>query len=389
MKNESSKVYFLKAEDAGYRENGFMIGRSAEISNPDKAHDLHIKAFQRLLAPFRAFMDMEATGQAAVKIHPGEEGNTSFLTPYEVNLVVKSLELEFSRSFLTDTTVLYPGRRMAAPDYVMLAHEHGFGPPKTPPFLVADGLRGTSEVLVELPGEWGLPPARLAPLIAEADMMVVISHFKGHLLASFGGAVKNLGMGCASRGGKLYQHSTVTPRIKSSKCIACGVCVEHCPVDAISILETARIDEGACIGCGECLQRCPTSAIGVSWNQEKDEFMRRMSAYGAAAAFSTRVGVCVNFVVRVVPDCDCMQDTRGRLVEDLGIVASADPVAADAASFDLVTKAATPSSSPVFGKAGPGDDKFKAYHPTTNGIASLEYAERFGLGTRNYTLIQV
>ncbi len=402
MKNRVSKVFYLKAEKLGYGKDGFLDEHSnssetqtgASRNTSEKAaHPVlkrgHTETIERLLAPFRSSMNLSDTDQTAVKFHPGEEGNTSYVTPYETNLVIKGLDLPEGRTFLTDTTVLYPGRRMNAVDYTQLAHEHGFGPPNTPPFLVADGLRGTDEVEVSLPEKWNLPPARLAQLIPAADNMVVISHFKGHLLSSFGGALKNLGMGCASRGGKLFQHSSVKPRIKKSKCIACGVCAQHCPADAILVEDTAHLDKEKCIGCGECLQRCPTSAIGVSWNQEKDVFMKRMSAYAAAVVRSTQVSVYINFIVRVAPDCDCMKDTGAFLVNDIGIVASTDPVAIDTASLHLVNNATPPPSSPVAQQANPGVDKFIAYHPSTKGELVLEYAEHFGIGTRKYELIEV
>ena len=219
--------------------------------------------------------------------------------------------------------------------------------------------------------------------------MVVLSHFKGHLLSGFGGAIKNLGMGCASRGGKLYQHSSVKPRLREKKCIACGVCAEHCPANAITVTEVAQVDEGRCIGCGECLQRCPTGAYSVSWDQEKVTFMRRMAAYAAAATKVTRTALCVNFIVRVAPDCDCMRDTGAFLVEDLGVVASTDPVALDAASQDLVTAAAPPPSSPVASKAPAGQDKFRAHHPSTDGKKALEEAARFEIGCLDYRLHEV
>lgn len=339
------------------------------------------------LAPLSAAAGLADTDLVAVKIHAGEHGNTRYIPASAVCGVVEALGLPAGRTFLTDTTVLYRGRRLTAPDYIVLAAEHGFGPPATPPFIVADGLRGTGEVAVRLPSCCDGPSARIAGTIADADAMVVVSHFKGHLLAGFGGAVKNLGMGCASRGGKLYQHSSVRPLIRESKCTACGNCAEHCPEAAIEVRGKAVLNPSRCVGCGECIQRCPTGAVSVDWNQDRGVFMRRLAEYAVAAASATRVLLYVNFVVNVTPDCDCLQDTGGRLVDDIGVLASTDPVALDQACLDLVTAAPPAPGSPVSG-AGPGIDKFRALRPDIDGSVTLAIAQSFGLGNRSYQLVR-
>jgi hypothetical protein len=346
-------------------------------------------SLRALLSRFEPRQSTRKTDLVAVKIHGGEEGNTAFIRPRGISAVIDALDIDSPQTFLTDTTVLYPGRRMTGPSYVRLAHDHGFGPPATPPMIVADGLRGTDEVYVDLPPTCETRSARIARAITESDVMVVISHFKAHLLSAFGGAIKNLGMGCAARGGKLYQHSSVEPRIDEERCTACAVCAENCPADAIRIDEHATIASTDCIGCGECLQRCPEGAISVAWNQEKGKFMHRMSEYALGATLATEVAVYVNFLTNIAPDCDCMADTGRPLVDDIGVLASTDPVAIDTASLDLVTKAPCPPTSPLAGKAGPGDEKFAALRPHTNGPLQLEHGERIGLGTRTYTLHHV
>lgn len=361
-----SEVYFLRAEDM-----------------PRKG------AFRRLLADLRAKLDIGDGELVAVKLHPGEAGNRSYVRPDEVMEVVRALELPERRTFLADTTVLYRGRRMTAPDYLELAAEHGFGPPHTPPLIVADGLRGTDEIEVELPEECRTRSARLARQLKQADHAVVVSHFKGHLLSGFGGAVKNLGMGCAARGGKLFQHSNVKPSIKKDKCTACGACAEHCPVDAITIDEAADIDREVCVGCGECIQRCPTGAVKVSWNQERGEFARRMAEYALGAARLMEPAVYVNFLLRVAPNCDCMGDEGDPLVADIGVLASHDPVALDRACFDLVREAPSAEGSETADSAGSGDDKFTAAHESSDPLQQLEAAERIGLGSQEYSLVEI
>jgi hypothetical protein len=361
-----SEVYFLRAE-----------------------HIPREGSFRRLLADLAPKLEVGDGELVAVKLHPGEEGNESYVRPAEVMEVVRALELPERRTFLADTTVLYRGRRMTAPDYLGLAADHGFGPPDTPPLIVVDGLRGTDEVEVDLPDACGSGKARLARLLQQADHTVVVSHFKGHLLSGFGGAVKNLGMGCAARGGKLYQHSNVKPSIGKDKCIACGACAEHCPVDAITVEETAAIDRDVCVGCGECLQRCPTGAVRVSWNQERGEFASRLAGYAVGAATLMEPAIYVNFLVRVAPNCDCMGDEGAPLVADIGVLASEDPVALDRACYDLVAQAPAAEGSEAAGRAGEGEDKFTAVHGDSAPLQQLEEAESMGLGSQEYRLVEI
>lgn len=343
--------------------------------------------FAKLLEKIVSIKGMNPTDTVAVKIHPGEEGNSSYVSPENVNRVIDALDPGTDRIFLTDTTVLYPGRRMSAPDYLNLTHEHGFGLPWTPPFIIADGLHGEDEIAVKMPEDFQTDEAHIAAIISNSDAMIVISHFKGHLLTGFGGALKNLGMGCASRAGKLYQHSSVKPLINTKKCTACGFCAVHCHVNAISIGSVAKINSDICTGCGECLGRCPEGAIRVSWDQNMSIFMRRMIEYAYAAVSVSNPLLYVNFITSVVPDCDCMKDTASPLVDDIGVLASTDPVAIDLASLDLVTAAAASKNSPV--TAGAGEDKFIAYRPDIEGILQLSIAESLGLGSMEYKLVKV
>ena len=344
-------------------------------------------AFSKLLDRIPGRKSMLPTDTVAVKIHPGEEGNSSYVSPDNVNIVIEAFSPGTNRIFLTDTTVLYPGRRMSAPDYLHLTHEHGFGLPWTPPFIIADGLRGEDEIIVKMPEDFQTDEAHIASIISNSDAMVVISHFKGHLLTGFGGALKNLGMGCASRAGKLYQHSSVMPLINTKKCTACGICADHCHVRAINISSYASIDTNICTGCGECLGRCPEGAVRVSWDQNMSIFMRRMIEYAYAAVSVSNPLLYVNFVTSVVPDCDCMKDTDPPFVDDIGILASSDPVSIDMASLDLVTAAPAAKNSPV--RAGAGIDKFSTYRPDINGIFHLSIAESLGLGSMEYELVRI
>lgn len=347
-------------------------------------------SLSELVAPFRRDADADNYDTTAVKIHPGEKDNTSFVTATQVNAVTNALGLKLPGAFLTDTTVLYPGRRRVAPDCIALAREHGFGYPDTLPFIIADGLRGNSETLIPSPpGCSANGDFYLAPIICDADRMVVISHFKGHLLSGFGGAVKNLGMGCATRRGKFEMHSTVTPFLRRDKCTSCSICVDYCPENAITVDDFARIDSSRCIGCGECLGVCRTGAWRISWNMDMDTFMRKMVEYAYCITTVTKPYVYVNFITKVVPDCDCLADSGNPFVRDIGIAVSSDPVALDRASLDLVTAAPSAEGSPIEKKANAGDDKFKVFRPDIDGMLQLEIAESIGLGSLEYDLVEL
>jgi len=336
-----------------------------------------------LLAPYR--FSGNSNDLTAVKIHPGEEGNSSYISAKLVKQVIESLNLPERRTFLTDTTVLYGGRRMNAPDYVSLAHSHGFRMPDLPPFIVADGLAGTDEYTINLPDHCETKTARLAAVLARTDSAVMISHFKGHLLAGFGGAIKHLGMGWAAKAGKLYQHSSVMPFVTVSKCTMCSACISVCGVSAITMSDSsAHIDETACTGCGECIQRCPAGAIRISWNQEAHTFMQRMAEYALAATIATDIMVYVNFLINISPDCDCMSNEGPPMVKDIGVLAATDPVAIDQASLDLVTAAGS-----VNRNISEGEDKFLHIRPDRDGREQLSAGEKIGLGSREYKLVTV
>ncbi|MCK5786412.1 MAG: DUF362 domain-containing protein [Candidatus Sabulitectum sp.] len=343
--------------------------------------------FGELLAPYRLADQGRDNGNdmTAVKIHPGEAGNSSYISASLVKKIIEALDLPGNRTFLTDTTVLYGGRRMTAPDYVTLAYDHGFRMPGLPPFIVADGLAGFDEITIDLPSHCETRTARLASALTRTDNAVMVSHFKGHLLAGFGGSIKHLGMGWATKAGKLYQHSSVMPYVKAEKCTMCNVCLQVCGAEAIEPVENAvRINEAVCTGCGECIQRCPAGAIRIRWDQEAHTFMSRMTEYALAATMATKVQVYVNFLINISPDCDCMKNEAPPMVENIGVLASSDPVAIDQASLDLVNAAV-----PLAGNASAGEDKFLHIRPERDGREQLRIGEKIGLGKRSYKLVEV
>lgn len=305
----------------------------------------------------------------AVKVHFGEQGNTRFVPPAQIAPVIASLKTGGGRPFLTDANTLYRGMRYNATDHRRIALEHGFGALDTP-IVIADGEDGAEERIVPIPGHI-FTQVRIARAIAEADAIVAVSHFKGHVMFGFGGAVKNLGMGSGSRAGKLAMHSKIHPRVGSG-CTACGVCVESCAAQAISLVgDQAVIDAARCTGCAKCIAVCAFGVIDVPWGGATSREVQARCAEYALGVVRDKHIICLTFITNITKDCDCMSDTRiiGR---DVGMVAGTDPVACDQAAYDLVVQAH-------------GEDIFKKATRVT-GTYQLEYAEAIGLGTRDYTL---
>ena len=328
-----------------------------------------------------------------VKLHFGEKANRTFLSPHHAGRIVSLIRKSGAKPFLTDANTIYRGSRANSVDHINVAHEHGFLPSIIgAPIIIADGLTGREYRKLKVHGKY-FKEIKVAAAVLECSTMMVISHFKGHMLAGFGGALKNIGMGLASRSGKQEQHSDVKPKVDSSTCIMCFQCKETCPVNAISDNgDSALIDHDKCIGCGECTATCPTGAIEVRWRTDNRTFQEKMIEYtsGILQHFKGNVGY-FNILVNIVPHCDCMESSDPPIVEDIGILASRDPVALDRASVDLVNgRPGLPSSN--FGKrfdAIPaGSDKFGKIH-NINWEYQLNYAEKLGIGTQAYDIVDL
>jgi uncharacterized Fe-S center protein len=359
------------------------------------AKEPNFKKFQKLLEAVNLKSIIRRRKKrplVAVKLHFGEKGNTSFIRPLYVRQVVDRLWDYGGRPFLTDANTVYVGTRAEAVSHLTTAIENGFAYAVVrAPLVIADGLTGKAEVEVEINREQ-FQTVYLAEAILEADSLVVLSHFKLHELSGFGGALKNLGMGCASRKGKLSQHSNISPKVMEKKCTGCGDCVAHCAQEAIGInpeTEKAVIDPTKCVGCAECLLVCPYGNIQIQWNESIPVFLQKMMEYASGVMkFHQKGAVFVNFITQVSPACDCYGHNDLPIVGDLGILASKDPVALDQACADLVNQArGLPGSA--LKKKGAGVDKFKDIYPQVDWPIQLEYAEKLGLGTREYQLIKV
>ncbi|MBI4644800.1 MAG: DUF362 domain-containing protein [Deltaproteobacteria bacterium] len=367
----------------------FFMDLRASVKEPN------FKKFQQLLAA----VDLKSIIQRkkkrplmAVKLHFGEKGNTSFIRPNFVRWVVDALYENGGRPFLTDANTVYVGTRSEAVSHLTTAIENGFAYAVVKaPLIIADGLNGKAEVKVPIKKKH-FQSVFLAEALMEAEGMVVLTHFKLHELSGFGGALKNLGMGGASRRGKLAQHSNISPKITEKRCTGCGECVAHCAQEAIHVnpeTQKAVIDPAKCIGCAECILVCPYANIQIQWNESIPVFLEKLVeyAYGVMQSKKDRA-VFVSFITQVSPACDCYGHNDAPIVGDIGILASRDPVAIDQAAADLVNQARGLPGSALKKKSA-GTDKFKDIYPQVDWPIQLAYAEELGLGSREYELIKI
>ncbi len=313
----------------------------------------------------------------ALKIHFGEQGNTGFIKPHWLTDIIKQIKGKTSRIFLTDSNTLYVGKRSNSIEHLRLAWDHGFTPENVGiPVIIADGLKGGDDAEVEVNLK-RVKTVKIGSAFFNSDVLVCLSHFTGHGLSGFGAAIKNLGMGCASRAGKLDQHSEVHPWVNPKYCTDCGLCFDHCPSEAIVHKEDkAFIVEEKCIGCGECLVVCSVGAVKFRWDSDVVRVQEKMSeyAFGLWESFEGKAG-CINVLLKITKDCDCMAEDEPAIVEDIGILGSVDPIAVDQASVDLVIEKS-------------GRDILKVGYDVDWSV-QLQHGVEIGLGSREYELIKL
>lgn len=317
----------------------------------------------------------------ALKIHFGESGSKNVWRPEQAREVSGAVREAGGVPFLTDANVLYKSKRHNAVEHLEVACSNGFSLESAgAPLVIADGLRGDSYVELPIPGGKHYRAAKIGSEIARADAVISLTHVTGHIAFGMGGALKNLGMGSGSIAGKQMMHERFRPDIKADKCIACGACAEHCPTGALAVPEggKATLIPDKCVGCAECVAHCPTGAIPINWGESRG--LQERTVEFCAAMMHARPGRFgfLSLVTNVTPNCDCMHDTGKPFVPNIGALASLDPVAIDQASIDLVEKAAG-GAKDVFARTIPG---------AATGLAE-ELAERLGLGTRRYEIVEV
>ena len=327
----------------------------------------------------------------AIKMHFGEPGNLSFLRPNFARVVADRVKALGGRPFLTDCNTLYVGRRKHALEHLDAANENGFSPITTGcQIIIADGLKGTDDVEVPLEGCTEFKSAIIGRAIMDADIFISLTHFKGHEMTGFGGTIKNIGMGCGSRAGKMAMHSLGKPKVDPEKCRGCRTCSRFCGQSAISYGEDhkAFINHDICVGCGRCIATCNFDAISNDTDADSGILNRRMAEY-TKAVVQGRPCFHISIVNQVSPCCDCHGENDAAVVPDIGMFASFDPVALDKACIDAVNAAPVISSS-VLGQCDHRQhDHFTSIHPTTDWRSQIRHAEDIGLGSSEYELITV
>jgi uncharacterized Fe-S center protein len=327
----------------------------------------------------------------AIKLHFGEPGNLAFLRPNWARTVADFVKERGGKPFLTDCNTLYVGGRKNALDHMDSAMLNGFNPMTTGcQIIIADGLKGSDEVEVPVVGGEYVKNAKIGRAVMDADVFISLTHFKGHEEAGFGGCLKNIGMGCGSRAGKMEQHNAGKPHVAEKHCIGCGQCRKICAHGA-PIIENgkAHIDHDKCVGCGRCIAVCPKNAVQINWDETTINLNRKIAEY-TKAVVDGRPCFHVSLVMDVSPNCDCHGENDVPIVPNVGMFASFDPVALDQACIDAVlAQPKMPNSVIGSGEACKCEDYFKAAHPDTDWEAALIHSEKIGLGSREYELVKI
>jgi len=323
-----------------------------------KSHkDNHLKLFEKLVIAADGMKIMAKNEVCAIKTHFGEDGNINFLHPLFTRRLISMVRKSGASPFLAETTTLYSGRRFHADTHLELAREHGFD---FAPIIITDGLFGDEYDDVN--------GAKIALGFKRVSAIIAASHFKGHMLTGFGAAIKNIGMGCASKGGKLDLHSQSKPYVIADKCTGCLKCYDYCAFKAVKKAgKKVEIDKAVCTGCCGCMSVCPEHAIKFSWSAGASDVQKGIARYTANFIKGRKV-FYINFLLKISPECDCFHSNEPLLCPDIGILAGFDPVAIDQASYDM-TRAA-----------------LEKIHPDVDPQEQLFFAEKFGAGERKYEI---
>lgn len=342
--------------------------------------------------------DIDMDGKfVAVKMHFGELGNLSFLRPNYARAIVDVVKELGGVPFLTDCNTLYPGSRKNAIEHLYCAWENGFTPMTVGcPVIIGDGLKGTDDIEVPVEGGEYIDKAMIGRAVMDADVFISLSHFKGHETTGFGGAIKNIGMGCGSRAGKKAQHMNGQPEIDPELCRGCRACMKECANDGLSFDESTRkmsINTQNCVGCGRCIGACNFDAIAFANYAATKDLNCRMAEY-TKAVIQNRPNFHVSLIVDVSPNCDCHAENDVPILPNIGMFASFDPLALDQACVDACLKA-TPLPNSQLAEAMEKEDFCDHHDHFENTTLNSEYktclahAEKIGLGTRDYEIVVV
>jgi len=338
-----SKVYFVKNSESDYNQ----LGKDA------------LKLLKKIVSETGYRLEKEIP----IKVHFGEKGNNTFIPAKCYDSIINYLKEEGAQPSYIETNVLYKGSRTTSEDHIKTARSHGF---TQIPIIIADGEIGTEYDKVEINKDF-FKTCKIGKEYKKYNQFIVTSHFKGHIVAGFGGAIKQLAMGFAARSGKLEQHTNISPIIEADKCISCGICENKCDFGAIHIEDYAILDESKCVGCAGCIAVCPESAIRNSW--AGSNFYEKLSEYAYGASKDKDI-IYISFVHNITRECDCVGSAMEAITDNIGVLAGKNPVALDTACLDLVQK----------------NSREKLFEA---GRVSLRHAEKIGLGTMQYELIEI
>ena len=327
----------------------------------------------------------------AIKMHFGELGNLAFLRPNYAKVVADLCKEQGGQPFLTDCNTLYPGSRKNALEHLSCAQENGFWPMTTGcQIIIGDGLRGTDELEVPVPNGEYCKTAKIGRAIMDADIFISLTHFKGHESTGFGGALKNLGMGGGSCAGKMEMHSDEKPTVDQSLCVGCGACQKICAHSA-PVIENKKctIDHSRCVGCGRCIAVCPKDAIHPTFQASVRLLNCKIAEY-AKAVLDGRPSYCINIVRDISPNCDCHPENDVPIVPDVGMFASADPVALDLACAEAINRQPVLPNSAITDLKHEHDcDRFHAAHDNTHWQDLIEHGKKLGIGQDTYELVTI
>ncbi len=333
----------------------------------------------------------------AIKIHFGELGNVSYLRPNYARAVVDVVKELGGKPFLTDCNTLYPGSRKNALEHLYCAWENGFTPLTVGcPILIGDGLKGTDDIEVPVRGGEYVKNAKIGRAVMDADVIISMTHFKGHETTGFGGTLKNLGMGCGSRAGKKEQHNNGKAYVQQEICRGCRRCMQECANNGLVFDPETRkmhVDKEHCVGCGRCVGACNFDAIDFEDPNSNQMLNYRIAEY-AKAVVDGRPQFHISLVMDISPNCDCHGENDAPILPDVGMFASFDPLALDQACVDACMKC-EPLPNSQLGEHM-RDPHFVDHHdhftnstPESEWQSCLSHAEKIGLGTRDYELIRL
>jgi len=326
----------------------------------------------------------------AIKIHFGEMGNLAYLRPSYATALVQVIKDLGGKPFLTDCNTLYVGSRKEALEHMETAYQNGFNPYNTGAhIIIGDGLKGTDDVEVPVAGGEYVRAAKIGRAVMDADIIISLTHGKAHEEAGYGGALKNIGMGCGSRRGKMEMHHEGKPQVDADACVACGTCAKICAHDAPKFdTGKACIDHSVCVGCGRCIANCPVDAIVPTEANSVKVLCAKIAEY-TKAVVDGRPNFHIALVCDVSPYCDCYSLNDAPIIPDVGMFASFDPVALDTACGDAVNAMPVAPNSALAERDPSNPDHFTGTHAVTNWRFQVEHAEKIGLGTTNYELIKL